>query len=144
RLSFATALRLVHREKEAVEQVHKALELAPQSLTVHQNAGLAYVASGMFPEAIAEFQQSGKDREAPYSLAMSGFCYAKLGNRAKALEIREQIAQRTRGPALLHDNWRNLAIIQLALGETDAVFESLERAYETTPPSLIDLITNPV
>ena len=50
------ALGLAGRIPEAIEQLHEALRLNPNSAEAHNNLGLALLASGKARESIPEFE----------------------------------------------------------------------------------------
>jgi len=50
------ALELVGRIPEAIEQLHEALRMNPNSAEAHSNLGLALLTSGKARESIPEFE----------------------------------------------------------------------------------------
>jgi DNA-binding winged helix-turn-helix (wHTH) protein/TolB-like protein/Flp pilus assembly protein TadD len=104
----------------------------------------AYLAKGMYDEAIAQMQKVLADENPPVSWnrhPMLAYTYAMAGKRGEALRIlgeqKELAKQRYISPF-------NFAIIYLGLGDKDRALEYLEKAYEEHPHTMVHLKTQPM
>jgi tetratricopeptide (TPR) repeat protein len=102
----------------------------PEFANTRNNLGRLYLHLGRHDEAIAEFTRIGSRVD----LAQAN---ARAGNRAEAQRL---LAELGAGPDRVSPLDR--AMIHAALGETDAAFQQLERAYQERTPLLIDLKVN--
>jgi len=113
----------------ALEQYRKALEMDPNAGFTHWAIGNVYVQKKMYAEAVAEYQKaiplSGDSPDEPASL---GYVYALSGKRQEALRIIEDLKERS---TRQHVSPTVIAVIYGGLGEKDAAFEWLEKAYNT-------------
>jgi tetratricopeptide (TPR) repeat protein len=125
----------------ATEYARKALELDPHFALAHRLLSLAYQAKGMFAEAIAEHglwtQRSEGGLEEMAALAQ---CYAVAGRQEEARELLGRCPPRESAGGNLT---RGIALVHLALGDSDLAFAWLERAYETKAEALGTLRVDP-
>jgi serine/threonine-protein kinase len=151
-LSISTGLGRAYfwarRYDESIEHLQKTLPQNPKYSDTHWSFGLAYEGKKMYAEAISSFQNAiGLSKTAefpegkPEMIAALGHAYAAAGRRADALKIIEQLKglvgqQRYVSPY-------SVALIYVALGEHDAAFEWLERAYQERDESYIHLKVDP-
>jgi Tfp pilus assembly protein PilF len=117
----------------AIEIYRRTLELDPHFIMARYRRGQAYEQKGMLTEAIAEFQ----DTRAGLLLAHA---YALAGRGDEARQLLTEITNVTKRRYL---NSYDIAAIHVALGEPDAAFEHLERAYEEKSGWLIYLKVDP-
>ena len=78
---------------------------------------------GMYPESIAEYQKENSnegDTGGPYL----GYAYAMSGKRDEALAILKQLKATKE-----YVSPTGLAVLYAGLGDKEAAFQSLERAY---------------
>jgi adenylate cyclase len=81
----------------AIEQYRQAVELDPGFMMTHVWFGRPYLEKGMFKEAIAELQTAVKlSRESTLALAMLGHGFASAGRTAEALQIIENLKERSK------------------------------------------------
>jgi DNA-binding winged helix-turn-helix (wHTH) protein/TolB-like protein/Flp pilus assembly protein TadD len=120
---------LQRQSDRALEQYRKALEMDPNAGFTHWAIGNVYVQKKMYAEAVAEYQKaiplSGDSPDEPASL---GYVYALSGKRQEALRIIEDLKERS---TRQHVSPTVIAVIYGGLGEKDAAFEWLEKAYNT-------------
>src|ERR1041385_4106027 len=126
---------------EALELATKTLELDPNYAAAHRLLSLAYQAKGMFDEALIEHEKwaalTGNKVEAAVNLAQ---LYAVSGKFEEARRLIEGV-ERDR---LLTDQMnRGLALVHLALGETDLAFKYLEESCERHEEALLSLKVDP-
>lgn len=133
--ALAGRLLVAGRYDEAFAQVQKTLELDPHFAPAHQTLGWAYLNQGKQSEALREFQQavqlSGSD-DTDLLLDL-GFAYAKVGRRKQALEILSTL-KKEHGQGLVPSG--SVAILYGALGELNAAFAWLDKAYQERDPEL--------
>jgi TolB-like protein len=112
----------------ALKQSFKTLEMEPLFTPAQHTQGLAYEQMGKHEEAIAAFQRALTGSEGnPVPLAALAHVYAAAGRRLEAEEKLNELRQLAR-EAYVPPYW--LALTHTGLGEKDAGFEWLERAYE--------------
>ena len=130
-------LTLEGKYAEAIDQFEKALELDPGFPTTHVCLGYALVHLRRFTEAIAAFTKSVEAAGGgPFFKASLAFALGFSGQREAAQTIlNELVAQReqTYVQAAL------IAWIHIGLGEYDAAFDWLERAFEEHSALLISV-----
>jgi TolB-like protein len=123
------------RYDEALRQVQQTLELDAHFAPAHQTLGWVYLHMGKQDEAIGEFQNAldlsgAADTDIRLDL---GFAYALSGRREEARRILvklEQMHRQGTAPSV------SVAILYGALGELNAAFAWLEKAYEERDPQL--------
>jgi serine/threonine protein kinase/Tfp pilus assembly protein PilF len=119
---------LARRFDEAIEMFEKTLELDPDFTLAHRRLGQAYEQKLMYAEARREFEKcvalSGSDTE---TMAALGHIYAVAGETEQARQIINEMLALSKEryiPSYL------IAIIWMGLGDRDAAFQWLEKAYE--------------
>ena len=115
------------RVDEAIERLRATIDLEPQFWIARLFIGKAHLARGEFAEALAEFENarrfSGGNSE---TLSLIGYTRALMNDRAGANQMLEEL--RAREPARYVPPF-NVAMIHHGLGNRDATFEWLEKAY---------------
>ena len=116
------------RYGQAVEQLHKALEMDPNFPGTHLWLGLVYEQLARGDAAVAELQKavslSGGE---PAELGLRGHAYASAGRRAEAQRVLAELnglSKRSYVPPF------DIALVYAGLGEKRQSLEWLERAYE--------------
>jgi tetratricopeptide (TPR) repeat protein len=116
----------------AIEEYGKALELGPDFAPAHWHLGWALEQAGRYEEAISEAQKaiaiSGGN---PLYTTSLGHAYAKAGDHEEARVVLRQLEKES---ATRHVSAYHVAVIYVALGETDEAFRWLDRAYEERSP----------
>ena len=126
---------------EAIHQFRKALEMNLEFSNTRFRLGLAYAQKGMHEAAISEFQRAlhfSADSDATGAL---GHVYAKSGNKDEAKAVLAELKKKAESEYVPS---YDVAIIHVALGETDEAFEWLHRAYEERCYWLIYLKVDPI
>lgn len=123
RRSVGYRLYFARRYDEAIEDLRKMLETEPNSAGAI--LGYAYAANGQFKEAIAAYQEAIRSGNKSTSVQIYlGEAYALNGEREKAQAILKEL-QTTKE----YVSPGELATLYTALGDKEAAFASLEKAY---------------
>jgi TolB-like protein/Tfp pilus assembly protein PilF len=115
------------RYDEAIVQLHRTLEMDSGFYYAHWNLGQALEGKGLNKDAIVEYEKARELNDDPLPAAMLGRLYAKLGRRAEALGILEQLRESSKQRYI---SPYNFAIIELGLGRKDDAIGFLEQTYQ--------------
>lgn len=126
---------------EAARRHRVAVEMDSSFPYAHYWLGRALVQKGDYDEAIAEFRLASElSGGTGLMLGQLGHAYAVAGRRGEALktieELKEMSERRHVSPFVV-------ATIYAGLGDEDAAFEWLEKAYERRDDWMITLATEP-
>jgi tetratricopeptide (TPR) repeat protein len=111
----------------ATAQSLKAMELDPTSFSAHLYLGRAYEQQGKFEEAIAEFQNAlPNSNGAPAVLAALGHAYAAAGKPDEARKMLNMLKEKSRDRYV---SAYNMAVVYAGLGDADATFDWLDKAF---------------
>ena len=128
-MNLGVILYFARRYDEAVEEITEALELAPDFGPAHVMLGRVYVAKGAPDRAVEELERAQSlmgrrpDVVTPYAYAL-----ARAGREREARTMLDGLRQLSKPrPAAPF----RVAMVHIALGETDRAFEWLEKALET-------------
>jgi len=120
-------LYFARRYDEAIDQLRKTIQMAPDYVLAHSTLGWAYLQKGMYTEAVAELERGGgfQGPARGGSISRLAFVDVALGKRAEAEKILNDLKQ------MPQDESRpvHIARVYTALGEKDSAIRSLERAY---------------
>jgi len=127
--------------EQAVAALQRTLELDPTFVPGNVWLGQALAELGRFEAAIAALQEAVRSsQESPSTVAGLARGYALAGDAAMARRLLEQLLQ-LEGRRYLPSY--EIAVVHLALGETDEAFRRLERAFDDRAHSLAFLGTDP-
>jgi serine/threonine protein kinase/tetratricopeptide (TPR) repeat protein len=136
------AFYLSHQYDQAMEQLHRTLEMDANFVPAHFFLGLVYVRRSMFEKAIAEFERAiilfpGST----LWLAALGHVFAVSGKRDEAQRVVEELKEisRRRYVPLYY-----VAAVYADLGDKDQAFEWLEKSYEECDSWLVFLRVDPL
>lgn len=134
-IALAGRLLIAGRYDEALDQMQKTLELDPRFPPAHQTFGWVYLNRGKQEDAIREFQNALQlsGAENVDMMLDLGFAYAITGNRDEARKILDKLKKfRDQGlsPA------GSIGILYGALGDKNAAFAWLDKAYDEHDPEL--------
>ena len=121
--------------EKAKQEAARAMALDPDFPPVHWALGQVYEAQGNYPQAVAEFQKA-QSGNSVIATAMLGHVYAVAGEKAKAMQILEQLQEPHQdhyvSPFLI-------AVVYAGLGKKDEALDWLSRAYDDDDPWLTNL-----
>ncbi|MDQ1639785.1 MAG: eukaryotic-like serine/threonine-protein kinase [Pyrinomonadaceae bacterium] len=124
--NFAGVYLYARQFDNSLEQARKTYDLDPSFIGGRNWLVHAYEVKGMYAESLALSQKtSGSDYEL---LADLVYGYAKTGRRREAAEVIDRWKELEK-KGYISNYW--LAIAYAALGEKDAAFAELEKAYQT-------------
>jgi serine/threonine-protein kinase len=125
----------------SIQQLRKTLELDPTFTQARWFLGVAYEQSGMYDEAVAELEKTvaASPDDAVY-LASLGRAYATAGRRSDAINIRRQLEERSKR-SFVPAYW--MASLYVALGDSEAAFRWLEKAYAERSGGLVWIGVDP-
>ena len=127
---------------ESIRLLQKALAAEPRFVPAHVHLGRAYEQKQMFGDAIAEFKQALQLSEGDSNeLAALGHAYAASKQPAEARKIAESLKERSR-QTYVEPIW--IALVYAALGDKDAAFDWLHKAYEDRSVWLVYLKVDPM
>ncbi|MGH9777631.1 MAG: tetratricopeptide repeat protein, partial [Candidatus Acidiferrales bacterium] len=116
------------RYDEAIAQCRRTLELDPNFAVAHDCLGWAHLLKGMSEESVKEFKKAVElSGGAPPMRAALACAYVDAGRRSDALRILGDLQARARQGYV---SSFHIALVHARLGNKDAAFESLERAYQ--------------
>jgi TolB-like protein/DNA-binding winged helix-turn-helix (wHTH) protein/Flp pilus assembly protein TadD len=115
------------RYDEAIEQVHRVLEMDPKFARAYMTLAAAYEGQGDRPRAVAALEKAASLSGRAVGGAWLGYFYGVSGRRREALAILAALAERSRKQYV---SPQHLAIVHLGLGHDDEAFALLEKAYE--------------
>jgi tetratricopeptide (TPR) repeat protein len=120
------------KDDEAIAEYRKALELDPDFAPAHWHLGWAYEQTGRFKEGISEAERAlAIDGGSLLYLASLGHAYARAGMKREA---RATLARLAEASTSRHVSSYHVAVIHIALGDTTAGLDWLERAYDEQSP----------
>ena len=114
----------------AIEQFQKTLELDPNFPPVYPFLAAAYEQKGMYDQAVAGFQKGITQRggtEWSFSKSGLGHIYAVSGKSREARTVLDELKQLSQKEYVPADG---IALIYAGLGDKEAAFAWLEKAYE--------------
>jgi tetratricopeptide (TPR) repeat protein len=131
----------VRRCQEAILQAGSALEIDSTFSRAHVWVGMVNEQLGRPDEAIREFETTVSfGGPATIYLAALGHAYGMAGRRDKALALLADLQTRAKSRYI---SALDIATVYLGLGDTDATFEWLERAFRTPASALVYLAVDP-
>jgi tetratricopeptide (TPR) repeat protein len=107
----------------SIETLLETLELDPNFALAQVVLAQAYAAKGMHEEAVEVAERLARTDSEPQHMVTLAEAYAAAGRREDALRILEEIHGSAIDPVYV-------AYVYAALGDADAAFEWLEKAYE--------------
>lgn len=132
---------IARQYERSVEQCFRTLDLEPYFAPAHLILGSAYLGMGRFEEALGAIEKARSlSGGSPSSLAALGRALAAAGRRAQAIEVLDQLVERSRR-TYVSSYWE--AIVQAALGEVDRALDCLEKCYASRDVWIIFLKVEP-
>ena len=115
------------RYDEAIDQMRKTLEMDSGFYYAHWNLGSALAAKGALGPAIEEYQKARALNDDPSMLGLLANAYAKSGNKAEALKIRDQLESISKRRYV---SGYSFALAYLGLAVLVLLIVWLEKAYQ--------------
>jgi serine/threonine protein kinase/tetratricopeptide (TPR) repeat protein len=123
--NFAAVYLYARQFVKALDQAKKTYDLDPNLVTGQNWMCHAYDVNGMYAESLAISERAAQSNRS--LLAGLGYAYAKSGQRQKAEAVLKQWKEIEK-TKYVANYW--VAIVHAALGEKDAAFAELEKAYQ--------------
>jgi eukaryotic-like serine/threonine-protein kinase len=127
-VSLGYAFYFARDYERAIDECRKALEMDKNSTFAYRNLGLAFLQQGKFEKAIEALSNAVKFSCGGLAFeSYLGFAYAVAGKRAEASDVLTSLQDLDKEryvPAY------NFAMIHAGLGDFDAAFEWLEKAFK--------------
>jgi serine/threonine protein kinase/Flp pilus assembly protein TadD len=125
----------------ALEQARKMVALEPNHITAKIWLGRAYVANGMFADAISLYETTiASERAGDDFIQILGFALAKAGRRSEAEQVVRKFDEL--GKRQYMERF-GVATIYAALGEKDKAFAELERSFAARDWGIARLSVDP-
>jgi len=124
-VELAEALTRAGRYEEAIQQLRKIQEIAPNFPRVPRTLSFAYLRMGDSSRALATFDQFAVPLSARGPLF--GYLCGTLGRRQEARSVLTELQRRARSEYV---SPQNQALVHLGLGEEEQAWSLLEKAYE--------------
>ncbi len=124
------------RFQEAIQASQQALDMDPSSANAFWWQGVSYAGLNDFARAISCLKQALAMTEGSLFRALLGYVYARAGERAKALAMLDQVTAISK---LRYVTPVDFAIIHAGLGNADAAFAWLEKAYTGRAVRVVEL-----
>jgi len=129
-LNLGTSLWLAGKHDQAIEQLHKTLEIDPNFSLAHSILGNVYVSRGLFEAATEELEKAVKYSKGELVmayLAHLGQVYAASGRQREARKVLGNLLQLSRKQYVPAES---IAEVYAGLGDKARALEWLEQAYE--------------
>jgi tetratricopeptide (TPR) repeat protein len=137
RSDLASAFNQARRHDRAFELSLSIIKHDPMFTHAHRQLGFACIQLGKYKEALAEFHGTVELTGGEvFAVAQLGWAYGVVGKKDEAQKVLDQLENRARKE---HIDPLAFAWINIALGDKEAAFSWLERAYETKSSWLIFL-----
>ena len=121
----------------AIRHLERAVAEDPKNSSALYVLGYVYLKKGMYEEAVTIFEKISSTNKW-LAAAPLGHSYAKLGKKAQALKILDEMNGKKDVPS------QERAIIYIGLGDNDRAFLWLEEAYKERFGPLISLTSDPI
>jgi serine/threonine-protein kinase len=128
RRSMGWLLYYARQNDAALDELRRALTMNPTSEETHRLLGLVYLQQGLYDDATASFREAlaGSEHDA-LALAGLGHVAAKRGRTAEAEAVLAELNERAK---VRYISPVAQAGLYVTLGDADAAFEWIDRAYQ--------------
>jgi serine/threonine-protein kinase len=126
---------------EALDRLHKTIDLDPNFWLVHLFAASAYIEKGMYAEAVQEGREANRISPSQnWSIAFSGYALAKAGKLEEAQDVLDELLElsKTRYVPAYH-----LALLYNGIGDKDKALDYLEKGFGEKDVRLVFLKVEP-
>jgi TolB-like protein/DNA-binding winged helix-turn-helix (wHTH) protein/Flp pilus assembly protein TadD len=129
------------RYEEAISHLRSVLQTSPKFPLAHLWLGRTYEQKGMFPEAIAEFEQAGTAmKDWPVIIAAAGHAYGRWGHKSDATAALRRMNELTKEEYVTP---YGIALIFTGMNDKEHAIHWLQNAYEDRSHWLIWLNLDP-
>lgn len=111
---------------QAVEQLHRVLEIGPNFSLAHFLLAIAYEQNREFAKAIAQFDRAGELVGTPILSGFLGYAYGMAGRKDDATKLLDHFLQESKRTYI---SPYSLALIYTGLGQQAEALEWLEKAF---------------
>ena len=127
----------------SIQESRQLIALDPAFVLGHVNLALACEQTGRYAEAEAEFNQwQALDPSSPYPRAMRAHLYAISNRKSEARKLLQELLRAQDAPDRYIDPYF-IGLIYIGLGERDAAFAWLEKAYQARSEDLLNIRRDP-
>jgi len=141
RANEAEMFYVVRQYDAALNKLNGILEMEPNFSGAHLIRGLVYEQKGMWKEALADLETARKLDDTPRTAGMLGQAYALAGDKARAKATLSELHDRAKRQYV---NSLYPALIFMGLGEPEAAFSDLEKAYQERTTDLLGMKVSPL
>jgi len=134
----AWVLFFLRQYPRAIDQSRTTLEIHPSSLQAHYVLGLAICMMGRPDLAVPVLERAVEISRVPLSFAYLALACAKAGDTGRASAVLQQLLAI---PPEELVSARPLIVVYAALGEMDAAFDCLERAFDVRDTVLLSTLS---
>jgi tetratricopeptide (TPR) repeat protein len=124
------------RYDEAILAGQKALDLDPAIVNALWWQGMSYAGNGNFPKSIDCLTRAIAMNQGPVFRTLLGHVYGRSGDRPRALGILEDLTAMAKKKYVSPVNF---AIVYAGLGDADATFQWLEKAFQARDSRIFEL-----
>ena len=129
------------RYEEAISHLRSVLQTSPKFPLAHLWLGRTYEQKGMYPEAIAEFEQAGTAlKDWPVIIAAAGHAYGRWGHKSDATAALRRMNELTREEYVTP---YGIALIFAGMNDKENAIQWLQNAYEDRSHWLVWLNLDP-
>ena len=139
RYHLGVANYMARRYDSAIAEYRRALDLDQTYAPARDGLGFSYAALGRFDDAVSEMRRAVADSTVT-SDAVLGYVYALAGRHTEARAILRALTERARHQYVIP---MDFSLLYTGLGEPDAAFPWLSRAYDERLPLLVGWINAP-
>ncbi len=133
-------LYMTGRSDQVVRLSEKVIAMEPDAPAAHAFVGMAYERLGRFPEAIAALARATQLGSVNENQALLAYVHARAGDPAKARGILGELEGLS---AASYRPLYNMALVHLALAETETAFDLLARACEERNEWMTNIKSDP-
>ena len=124
------------RFREAIQASQQALDMDPSYVNALWWQGVSHAGLRDFPRSIGCLTKAADRSDGSLFRALLGYVYGRAGERTKALAMLDQVTAISRQHYVTPVDF---AIIHSGLGDVDAAFAWLEKAYQTRAYRVVEL-----
>jgi TolB-like protein/Tfp pilus assembly protein PilF/predicted Ser/Thr protein kinase len=124
------------RYQEGAEQLRKTIDMDTNFPLAHYQLGRVYAAEGKYQEAVEEWKKYSDLSPGTFALGYLAYGYGRLGDRAQATRILEQLKLRSKTEFV---SAIPFALVYMGLGDNEQALASLDQALQERASMLVFL-----